>query len=86
MEHSILEIVELDNGDVVLQHADGERKPLLNIQFSEESKVYMESFGRLKMLVAKAMIQAGVQPFSEYINEHADAAGPVAEDSPAILH
>lgn len=86
MEHSVLEIVELENGDVVLQQANSGSKPLLSIQFSGESKTYMETFGNLKMLVAKAMIQAGVQAFSEYMHDQADSVETAAESPSALLH
>lgn len=86
MEHSVLEIVELENGDVVLQQVNSGSKPLLNIQFSDESKAYLDTFGNLKMLVAKAMIQAGVQAFSEYMHDQADSADATPEAHSALLH
>ncbi len=72
MEHSVLEIIELDNGEVVLQQVGSDSKPLLNIRFSDESRTYLETFGNLKMVVAKAMIQAGVQAFSDFMQEQAE--------------
>lgn len=86
MEHSVLEIIELENGDVVLQQVGATSKPLINIQFSDESKAYMDSFGSLKMLIAKAMIQAGVQTFSEYMHEQADAVDTAIDSPAAVLH
>jgi len=86
VEHSVLEIVELENGDVVLQQANSSSKPLLNIQFSDESKAYLGTLGNLKMLVAKAMIQAGVQAFSEYMHEQADTADTASDAPAAFLH
>jgi len=55
---SFLEIVELADGEVVLQRADDESEPLVRIRFSDESRLYMMDNG---LEVAKAMIQAGVQ-------------------------
>jgi len=86
VEHSVLEIVELENGDVVLQQVNAGGKPLLNIRFSDESKTYLDTCGNLKMLVAKAMIQAGVQAFSEYMHEQAETAEPATESPSALLH
>jgi hypothetical protein len=86
VEHSVLEIVELENGDVVLQQVNSGSKPLLNIQFSDESKAYLDTFGNLKMLVAKAMIQAGVQAFSEYMHDQADTSDATPEAPSAMLH
>jgi|TARA_S200000501_G_scaffold378971_1_gene445588 hypothetical protein len=59
---SFLEIVELVNGDIVLQRADGDGEPLMTIRFSDESKGYMPN-GRLE--VARAMIHAGIETASE---------------------
>ena len=61
---SFLEIVELLNGDIVLQRADGEGEgdALMTIQFSDESKAYMPN-GRLE--VARAMIHAGIETASQ---------------------
>ena len=58
MPSSFLEIVEMPNGDIVLQRSDDDGEPLVVIQFSEETKVYLMD-GTLE--VARAMIQAGIQ-------------------------
>ena len=54
---SILEIVELDNGDVVIQREDGEGEPFMTIQFSDESRDYL---GEQKIEIAKAMFDAAI--------------------------
>lgn len=59
---SFLEIVELVNGDIVLQRADGEGEALMTIHFSEESRAYVPE-GRLE--VARAMIHAGIETASQ---------------------
>jgi hypothetical protein len=59
---SVLEIVELDDGEVVLQRAEEDGEPLVTIRFSEESRVYLMGNG---LEVAKAMIQAGIQAAAE---------------------
>lgn len=59
---SFLEIVELVNGDIVLQRADGEGDALMTIHFSDESKNYLPE-GRLE--VARAMIHAGIETASQ---------------------
>lgn len=64
---SFLEIVELANGDIVLQRAEEDGEPLVLIQFSEESRVYLMD---ATLEVARAMIQAGIQ-----------AAAQIAEQS-----
>ncbi len=58
MSTSLLEIVDLGDGEVVLQRSDDDSEPLVSIQFSEEASAYlMEN----NLEVAKAMIQAGIQ-------------------------
>ena len=67
---SVLEIVELCNGDVVLQEADGDENPMVTIRFSDEANTHMPY---MKLEVAKAMIQAGIQAFTD-LTEQADQA------------
>ena len=58
MSTSLLEIVDLGDGEVVLQRADDDSEPLVSIQFSEEASAYlMEN----NLEVAKVMIQADIQ-------------------------
>tara|TARA_B100000282_G_scaffold266329_1_gene217995 strand:- start:380 stop:640 length:261 start_codon:yes stop_codon:yes gene_type:complete len=58
MSTSLLEILDLGDGEVVLQRADDDSEPLVSIQFSEEASAYlMEN----NLEVAKVMIQAGIQ-------------------------
>ena len=58
MATSLLEIVDLGDGEIVLQRADDDSEPLVSIQFSEEASAYlMEN----NLEVAKVMIQAGIQ-------------------------
>ena len=68
MSASLLEIVDLGDGEVVLQRADDDSEPLVTIRFSEESRLYMMDN---TLEVAKAMIQAGIQTFAE-LAEQAD--------------
>jgi hypothetical protein len=66
MSTPLYEIVELANGDVVLQRADEEGEPLVRIRFSADSLSYMQEG---KFDVAKAMIEAGMEAASELANE-----------------
>ncbi|MCP8898812.1 hypothetical protein [Gilvimarinus xylanilyticus] len=68
MSASLYEIVELANGEVVLQRADEEGEPLLSIKFSTESQSFMREG---KFDIAKAMIEAGME-----------AAGDLADAEP----
>ena len=67
---AMLEIVDLANGDIVLQREGGENKPMVTIRFSEEANALMPL---MRLEVAKAMIQAGIQAFAE-LSEQADRA------------
>lgn len=58
MPSSLLEIVDLGDGEIVLQRADDDSEPLLTIYFSEETQIYLMDNG---LEVAKAMIQAGIE-------------------------
>ena len=58
MSSSLLEIVDLGDGEVVLQRADDDSEPLVSIQFSEEASAYLMDNN---LEVAKVMIQAGIQ-------------------------
>lgn len=55
---SYLELVELANGDIVLQKAEGDDKPLLVIQFSDETR---RNIPGSCLEVARAMVQAGLE-------------------------
>ncbi|EED33086.1 conserved hypothetical protein [gamma proteobacterium NOR5-3] len=37
----MLEIVDLGDGDIVLQRADDDSEPLVTISFSDESRMYI---------------------------------------------
>jgi len=72
---SLLEIVDLGDGEIVLQRADDDSEPLVTIRFSDESRVYLMDNG---LEVAKAMIQAGIQAA-------ADLAGPEEEEVSGVV-
>ena len=68
MPSSFLEIIQLANGEIVLQRADEEGEPLVNIRFSEESRDYI---GEAELDIAKVMIQAGMQAAAHISEEQA---------------
>jgi hypothetical protein len=55
---SVLEIMELANGEFVLRRAGDAGEPLVKIRFSDESRRFLAD-GRLE--VARVMFQAGIQ-------------------------
>jgi hypothetical protein len=84
MPASLLEIVDLGDGEIVLQRADDAAEPLVTIRFSDETRIYLMDNG---LEVAKAMIQAGIQAAAA-IAEQAEAEGDSAEPAATarILH
>jgi hypothetical protein len=79
---SLLEIVDLGDGEIVLQRADDDSEPLVVIRFSEESRVYMMDNS---LEVAKAMIQAGIQAAAEMAEQGEVEIEPTVE-APRVLH
>jgi hypothetical protein len=81
---SFLEIVELPNGDIVLQRSDEDAEPLVVIQFSEESRVYLMD-GTLE--VARAMIQAGIEAAAHMADQgEIEVTEEPMETEPRVLH
>jgi len=80
---SLLEIVELANGDFVLQRANGEGEPLVNIHFSDESKAYIADVG---LEVAKVMIQAGIQAVAFLHEDQNSGTEETSPPSKRMLH
>lgn len=82
MSASLLEIVDIGDGEVVLQRADDDSEPLVVIRFSEESRIYMMDNG---LEVAKAMIQAGIQA-AAVLAEQGDMEVEASPEAPRVLH
>lgn len=82
MSASVLEIVDLGNGEIVLQRADDDSEPLVSIRFSDESRMYLMDNG---MEVAKAMIQAGIQATATLM-EQAEVEADAPEEGQRVLH
>jgi hypothetical protein len=79
---SLLEIVDLGDGEIVLQRADDDSEPLVTICFSDESRVYLMDNG---LEVAKAMIQAGIQAAAA-IAEQGEMETEATSEAARILH
>lgn len=85
---ALLEIVELVNGDIVLQRAGGEGGALMTIRFSDESREYLPEE---RLEVARAMIHAGIESASqmELVNRVAPEEGgmsaPIEMPEGAVL-
>jgi len=71
---SLLEIVDLGDGEVVLQRVEDDSEPLLSIQFSDEANAYLMGNN---LEIARVMIQAGIEAaarLSEVNNLEVDSA------------
>jgi len=79
---SLLEIIDLGDGEIVLQRADDDSEPLVTIRFSDESRVYLMDNG---LEVAKAMIQAGIQA-AAVIAEQGEMEIETTSEAPRVLH
>ncbi len=78
MSQSVLyEIVELPNGDIALQRADEQGEPLVSIRFSKESLYFLND---AKIVVAKAMIEAGLEAAGD-MEEGIEDMGAGEDDS-----
>ena len=82
MSASLLEIVDLGDGEVVLRRADDDSEPLVSIQFSEEARMFVLDNG---LEVAKVMIQAGLQAAAAIVQQ-AEAESTESDPAPRILH
>jgi hypothetical protein len=86
---SFYEIVELINGDVALARADDEKnEPLVTIRFSQESLAFL---GEEKFIVAKAMIEAGMEVAGEIADQQAESmleelADELSDQEKLMLH
>jgi hypothetical protein len=80
---SFLEIVEMPNGDIALQRSDDDGEPMVVIQFSEESRIYLLDN---TLEVARAMIQAGIQAAAELSEGVEGELEEVAEEVQRIIH
>lgn len=80
---AFLEIVETDDGDVVLRRADsteGNSEPLVSIRFSAEARAMLgDHLGD----IARGMIGAGVQMAGQV---QAGGAMMADDDMPQLLH
>jgi enoyl-[acyl-carrier-protein] reductase (NADH) len=69
MNTTMLEILELADGDVVLRPAGGAGEALVTIRFSAESRAWI---GEQRLVVAKAMIEAGIRTTARLAGNEAE--------------
>ncbi|WP_104154843.1 hypothetical protein [Pokkaliibacter plantistimulans] len=78
----VLEIVELENGEMLLQlHDEDEVVPLIKLQVVSEMRDFL---GEQYLEMARGMLSSGVQALTEKLAER--QAVEVGSDAPRILH
>jgi len=62
MSNSVIELVQLKNGDIVLRNSDEPDQPIVTISFSDEIQRMLPDD---KMEISRAMVEAGIERFQE---------------------
>lgn len=79
-QEAILELVQLEGGELALRNADSEKDPLLTIQFNDEIKALL---GDQMPVIAQQMIQAALFALLEKQSNEWDAE--VVTEKPKYL-
>jgi len=80
---SFLEIVDLGNGEIVLQRSDDDGEPLVTIRFSDETRGYLTDNN---LEVARAMIQAGIQAAADLAGQEDEEEISGGAEAARTLH
>ena len=83
MSTSLLEIVDLGNGEVVLQRVEGDSEPLVSIQFSDEANAYLMGNN---LETAKIMIQAGIEAAAQMADVNSPEVDTAEGSEARTLH
>ena len=83
MPSSVLEIIELANGDIVLKRAEHAEDPLVTIRFSDDAKAFIDDSS---IEVAKAMIQAGIEAAAAIADERGLAKAEIIDSGEHSIH
>ncbi|MEM7359591.1 MAG: hypothetical protein AAF431_10885 [Pseudomonadota bacterium] len=62
MSEPVIELIQLENGDIALRHSDAPDEPLLTITFSDQVRNFLQSD---QMVVAHAMVEAGMNSYRD---------------------
>ena len=79
-QEAILELVQLENGELALRNSASEKAPLVTIQFSDEIKALL---GDQTPVIAQHMIQAALFALMEKQANEWDAE--VVDEQPTLL-
>ena len=81
-----LELAQLPDGSIVLRRSDDHDNPIVKIDFSSESKEFLQG---QELAVAKEMIRAGIESVSGSVSdfdEFFDSQKEKLSKKPVILH
>lgn len=78
---ALLEIVELDNGDLAIRRAEDEGEPLMVVAFSEELRDTLEE---KYVEVGRMMLTAGIHMVVETGRDLSSVSEPAIEPQPII--
>jgi|TARA_B100000768_G_scaffold94975_1_gene88766 hypothetical protein len=81
-----LELAQLPDGSIVLRRSDDHENPIVKIDFSKESKEFLQG---QELTVAKEMIRAGIESVSGNVNDVDEFFESQKENlakKPVILH
>lgn len=56
----VIELVQLENGDIALRNSDAPEQPLLTINFSEQVREFLQLD---QLTVAQSMVEAGINSY-----------------------
>jgi len=66
MSSRVYEIVELNDGEYILQRAEGNDEPLVRIKFSGEASDFLNE---ARTSIAKTMIEAGLSEVEDLVED-----------------
>ncbi|WP_067863918.1 hypothetical protein [Neptuniibacter marinus] len=77
----VLEIIELENGELAIRNADSDAEPMIKVNFSSELK---DKLNGHYLDVARVMLTAGIQMVAESGFDLDDNAESESEPEPII--
>jgi len=81
MSDSIIELVQLENGDIVLRHSDKPGQPLVTISITDQVANLQPDD---KLDIANAMVEAGIERYQDIQFKRIEDESPYPE--PGLLH
>ena len=84
MGSRVYEIVELDDGEYILQRTQGDEEPLVRIKFSDEASDFLNE---ARTGIAKTMIEAGLSEVEDLVEDELSRYGDqLPEPDSKTLH